>query len=178
MRTVTYGAACSLDGYIAGHGEALDWMHFSPDVQEVMTDYWSSIDTILMGRKTWEFAARQQPADAPGGAEPAVRTYVFSRSLESIDRPGVELVKGDAGAFVRALKAAPGKGICLMGGGALAASLLEAGVVDDVGLNLHPVMLGGGVPMFPAMQMRTGLDLVEARQMDGGCMLLNYRVKR
>ena len=177
MRTVTYGAACSLDGFITGPEGALDWLHFSTDVQQVMATYWASVDTILMGRKTWDFAA-SQPAPPSSGGEPSVKTYVFSRTLGAIDRPGVELVKSDAGAFVRGLKDGAGKGICLMGGGELAATLLDAGVVDEVGLNVHPVLLGGGVPMFAAMKTKTGLDLVEARPMDGGCVLLSYRVKR
>ena len=52
MRTVTYGAACSLDGFIAPADGSMDWLHFSRDVQEFMKTYWASIDTILMGRKT------------------------------------------------------------------------------------------------------------------------------
>src|SRR6476660_6545402 len=59
MRTVTYGAACSLDGFIAGTGGEIDWLHSSRDVNEIMREYWKSIDTILMGRKTWDFAVTQ-----------------------------------------------------------------------------------------------------------------------
>src|SRR5689334_11830445 len=54
MRTVTYGAACSLDGFIAGSGGEIDWLHMSGDVNQIMRDYWKSVDTILMGRKTWD----------------------------------------------------------------------------------------------------------------------------
>ena len=54
MRIVTYGAACSLDGFIAPSDGSMDWLHFSRDVQEFMSTYWASIDTMLMGRKTWE----------------------------------------------------------------------------------------------------------------------------
>ena len=56
MRTVTYGAACSLDGFIAAEDGDLDWLHFSKDVQQVTADYWKTVDAVLMGRKTWEFA--------------------------------------------------------------------------------------------------------------------------
>ena len=62
MRTITYGGAVSLDGFLAGVGGAIDWLHFSPDVQQVMADYSKDVDAILMGRKTWDVAAAQAPA--------------------------------------------------------------------------------------------------------------------
>jgi len=175
MRTVTYGAACSLDGFITARDGALDWLHFSRDVHDVMAKYWATIDTILMGRKTWEVAVAM---GGDGGRSAGMRTYVFSRTLERIAQPGVELVSGDAGEFVRALKRKPGKGICVMGGGELGCSLLEAGVVDEVGLNIQPVLLGGGVPLFRDAGRRIRLELLENRTIAGGCVLATYRVKK
>jgi dihydrofolate reductase len=174
MRTVTYGAACSLDGFITAADGGIDWLHFSADVQKFMAAYWPTIDTIVMGRGTWEVSARQDPGEAP--AMPGIQTYVFSRTLTDISRPGVRLVREDAGPFVRDLKKRPGKGICVMGGGVLGTSLLEAGVVDEVGMNVHPVLLGGGVPLFRPTTRRIPLRLKETRQMDGGCVLCTYRV--
>ena len=172
MRTVTYGAACSLDGFITAADGSLDWLHFSKDVQDVMRDYWKTVDAMLMGRKTWEVAV----ANGSAGAAKGVTTYVFSRTLRSVPL-GVELVSTDAGEFVRDLKAQPGRGICLMGGGELARSLLAAGVVDEVGLNAHPVLLGAGVPLFRDAG-RIPLELIESRVIDGGCVLSTYRVMR
>ena len=112
MRTVTYGAACSLDGFIAGPDGAIDWLHFSKDVQDVMAKYWSTVDTMLMGRKTWEVAVassgggrKEKGAKSKRRAkEPAVRSYVFSRTLEEIDAPGVHLVRDNAGEIEVALR--------------------------------------------------------------------------
>jgi dihydrofolate reductase len=175
MRTVTYGGAVSVDGFLAGVDGALDWLHFSKDVQQVMTDYWKNVDTILMGRKTYAVSAAQKSGKAKSGKrkEPAMRTYVFSRTLKSIDEPGIELVAGDA---VRDLKRAPGKDICLMGGGELAQSLLAAGLVDQIGLNIHPVLLGSGIPTFRDAGHRVKLTLTESRLLEGGCILANYKV--
>lgn len=176
MRTVTYGAACSLDGFIAGKDGSLDWLHFSRDVQDVMAAYWATIDTMLMGRKTWEVAAAMGGGGDPTGGSSPVKTYVFSRTLRSIAQPGVTIVAENAGEFVRALKSETGRGICVMGGGDLARSLFEAGVIDEVGLNIHPVLLGSGVPFFlDAGKIK--LELTENRTLDGGCVLVNYRVK-
>jgi dihydrofolate reductase len=174
MRTVTYGAACSLDGFIAGPDGALDWLHMSRDVQQYMARYWKSIDTILMGRKTWDGAVASGAGGGGGGGSGGITTYVFSRTLEHVGN-GAHLVRQDAGEFVRELKHQPGKGICLMGGGELAQSLLAAGVIDEVGLNTHPVLLGSGVPLFRDAG-RIRLDLAESRVIDGGCVLSTYRV--
>jgi riboflavin biosynthesis pyrimidine reductase len=64
-----------------------------------------------------------------------------------------------------------------MSGGNLARSLLDAGVVDEIGLNVHPLLLGGGVPAFLGGAQRVALELTECRKMDGGCVLLIYKVQ-
>jgi dihydrofolate reductase len=175
-RKVIYGGACSLDGFIAGKDNAFDWLHMSKDVEDIMRKSWASADTMLVGRKTWEFAK----AMGGGGEMPGVKvkSYVFSRTLKSISDKDTELVSGDAGDFVRRLKAQPGKDIIVMSGGNLATSLLKAGVIDEIGMNIHPVLLGGGVPAFLDPGLRINLDLTECRQLDGGCVMLMYNVKR
>ena len=175
MRLVTYSAACSLDGYLTDRAGSMDWLHFSPEAQAALAATWATVDTVLMGRRTWE------PAGAHGGAPPApgIRTYVFSRTLSAAPdgtlANGVQLVAEEAGAFVRDLKRQPGRGIFLMGGGQLAAALFDAGVIDEVIVNVHPVLLGGGAPMFGAPVQRAAFGLTEARALPGGCVLATYR---
>jgi dihydrofolate reductase len=178
MRTLTYGGAVSLDGFLAGMDGSLDWLHFSKDVQQVMADYWKGLDTILMGRKTYEVSVANNPKNSKRSkrTEPTMRTFVFSRTLKEIDDPGVQLVASDAVEFVRRLKQEPGKDICLMGGGELAQSLLAAGLVDKIGLNIHPILLGSGIPTFRDFGRRTKLTLAECRTLEGGCILANYNV--
>jgi dihydrofolate reductase len=176
MRTVTYGGAVSLDGFLADATGGVDWLHFSKDVQKEMAAYWKDVDTILMGRKTYDVAAGYSEADTPDVGP--VRTYVFSRTLKGIDKPGVELVSSDAAAFVRDLKQRPGKNICLMGGGELAQSLIAEGLVDEVGLNIHPILLGSGPPVFRDPGHRVAFTLKECRQLDGGCILAKYALAR
>ncbi len=175
MRVVTYGAGCSLDGFITAADGAIDWLHMSRDVQAIMTESWAGTDTVLMGRKTWEVALAQ----GGGGASPgAITTYVFSRTLRSLDHPGAQLVSEPAGDFVRALKAETGRGIMVMGGGELARSLFAAGVIDEVGLNIHPILLGAGTPLFRDPGRRVPLELLESRVIDGGCVFSRYRVRQ
>ena len=180
MRTVTYGAACSLDGFIAAADGSIDWLHFSRDVHDIMATYWATVDTMLIGRKSWSAIPRPE-SDSGGDAAiiagmASVTTYIFSRTLKGVSAPGTHIVSTDAGEFVRDLKRKPGRGICVMGGGELAQSLFAAGVIDEVGLNIHPIILGAGVPFFRDPGRRIPLTLVEARTIDGGCVLATYRV--
>ena len=174
MRKVVYGGACSLDGFFAGADGGVDWLHFSDDVKQILAGTWANTDALLIGRKTWDFSVRA----GGGGGMKGVKSYLFSRTLTTSPARGVELVREDAGGFVRALKAAPGKDIVVMSGGNLAASLFAAGVVDEVGLNVHPLLLGSGVPAFVDPGVRVPLAFEECRQIDGGCVMLRYRVVR
>lgn len=177
MRKVIYGGACSVDGFVADRSGAIDWLHWSKDVEQIMARSWAETDTVLMGRKTWEVAM----AAGGGGEMPGVTidgTYVFSRTLTAVSGKNTTLVSDDAAGFVARLKRRPGKNIMLMSGGNLASSLLQAGVVDEVGLNVHPLLLGAGVPAFVDTGTRIKLRLLECRPLDGGCVFVNYAVSR
>ena len=170
-RKVTFGGAVSLDFQFAGPDEAIDWLRWSDDAAAISAASWKGVDTMLMGRKTFDFAMR---VGGGLGVGPKIRTYVFSRTLAEVPE-GAELVSGDAAEFVRRLKAEPGGDVIVMGGGELGSALIEAGLVDEIGLNVHPLLLGGGVPAFRPMARRVELELVEARAMAKGCVLLRYR---
>jgi dihydrofolate reductase len=169
MRIVTYGAACSVDGFIAGVDGGVEWLHMSRDVQTIMAEYWATVDTLVWGRKTWDLAA------ASGGSGPAMRHYVCSHTLEAVD--GAEIIRSDPGAFVNEIKRQPGKGICIMSGGHLAQALFAADAIDEVGLNIHPVLLGAGIPLFRDPGKRVALEIQAARTIEGGCVYATYRVR-
>ena len=173
-RQVTFGGAVSLDGYFAGPGEAIDWLRWSDDSAAASAASWKGVDAMLMGRKTFEFGQKM----GGGPMLKGVTTYVFSRTLESVPESAGRLVGEDAADFVRRLKSEPGGGIIVMGGGELGSALIEAGLVDEIGLNVHPVLLGGGIPAFRPIARRVELELVEARAMARGCVLLRYSAGR
>lgn len=172
MRKVTYAAAVSLDGYIADADEAIDWLLWSDEAAKLTRKSWKGVDTMLMGRKTWDFAVR---SGGGGGGTSKLKTCVFSRSLSEAPK-GAELVRDNAAGFVRNLKSGPGGGIMVMGGGELAASLIAAGTVDEIGLNVHPLLLGGGVPLFARIGVRVPLILLEARPIARQCVMLRYQL--
>ena len=173
MRKVTFGGANSLDNFIARKDGAVDWLMWSDEAAAVMKDYWQKIDTILMGRKTYEVGL----ALSKGKKNPYsnIKTYVFSRTLKAAE--GVEIVSENAAEFVRDLKQQDGKEICVMGGGDFARSLFEAGLIDEIGFNIHPVLLGQGVPLFLEMNRQIDLELLESRAFKNGCVYVLYRVK-
>jgi dihydrofolate reductase len=174
MRKVTFGGANSLDNYFARPDHAVDWLLWGEEAAAVMTDYWKTIDTVLMGRKTYEVAVKM---GQEGGAYPGVKTYVLSRTLPEGSREGITVIRRDAAEFVRELKEGDGGDICLMGGGELARSLFEAGLIDEIGFNIHPVLLGAGIPLFHPMSRQIDLELVECRAFKNGCVYVMYRVK-
>ena len=106
-----------------------------------------------------------------------MKTYVCSRTLKGATSDGVEIINADAAGFVRRLKRQRGKDICVMGGGELANSLLEADVIDEIGLNIHPVLLGSGIPLFLPMKRQVNLKLRECKPFKNGCVLVLYDVK-
>jgi dihydrofolate reductase len=174
VRKVTFGGANSLDNYIARPDHAVDWLLWGEEAAAYMVDYWKSIDTVLMGRKTYEVAARSGQS---AGSFPGVKSFVFSRTLPEGSAGEATIVREDAAEFVRRLKQQDGRDVCVMGGGELARSLFEAGLIDEIGFNIHPVLLGAGVPLFHPMSRQIDLELLECRAFKNGCVLVRYRVK-
>jgi dihydrofolate reductase len=175
MRKVTFGGANSLDNYFARLDHSVDWLMWTKEVSEITTRFWKNVDTILMGRKTYEVALKHSKGKS--NPYPHIKSYVFSRTLKPGTEGGVEIVSSDAAEFVRELKSQEGKDICLMGGGDFAKTLFEADLIDEIGLNIHPVLLGAGIPLFYEMTRQIDLELIECKTLKNGCVVVSYRVK-
>jgi dihydrofolate reductase len=173
MRKVTFGVGNSLDNFIARADHAVDWLSWTDEVGAISRAYWKTIDTVMMGRKTYEVALRSGTT-----AYPRVKNYVFSRTMKKRRDKRVTIVSEDAAEFVRKLKGQKGKGICVLGGGELAHSLFEADLIDEIGLNIHPVLLGSGIPLFHGMSRQIDLELLDCKTLKNGCVYVLYRVKR
>src|SRR5215813_11981142 len=98
MRKVTFGGATSLDNYLARPDHAVDWLMWGDEAAAVMADYWKTIDTILMGRKTYEVALR-----SGHGGYSGMTTYVFSRTLPAGPHGNATIISTEVVDFVRDL---------------------------------------------------------------------------
>ncbi|HUS10031.1 MAG TPA: dihydrofolate reductase family protein [Pyrinomonadaceae bacterium] len=174
MRKVVFGGANSLDNYFARKDDAVDWLMWSDEVAKVMADYFKTFDTMVMGRRTYEVAIAMGQGD---GSPPGMKTYVFSRTLKPRSTKKLEITSEDVADVVRRLKQEEGKDICIMGGGLLAKSLFEADLIDEIGFNIHPVLLGSGIPLFYEMNHQIDLELIDCHTFKTGCVMVTYRVK-
>lgn len=184
MRKVKYLVADSLDSFIARPDGAVDWL-FMDDTDYGMKEFFASIDAILLGRKTYEFALAHSPkprrkskkSKSKTSSVWGMKSYVFSRTLKDAPDDSVTIVSDNAGAFVRNLKSEAGKDIWLLGGGELAGSLFAENVVDEISLNVHPVLLGSGIPLLSEVGKQIDLELLDCKTHKNGCVQVTYRVK-
>ena len=169
MRKLTYLVRASVDGMIAGPDGELDWL-FSRKEDEV-ADFFAATDAVLLGTATYDYMLAHGMEAYPG-----MTNYVFSRTLRQEDHPAVTIVPTDPTPFVGNLKEREGGGIWLLGGGVVFRYLLAAGMVDEIVVVVHPVLLGGGVPLLPRVETVTPLELLDTARMDGGKVRMHYGV--
>ena len=175
-RKVIVHIGTSADGYIARPDGDLEWLTSRPAPEGFygMNAFMKSIDTKLLGRKTYEVSLRM-------GAkfDSKSRTIVFSRNAPPTDVPsGVEFVNSAIGPFVSHLLEEPGKDIWLMGGGELIASFLDEHAIDEFVISVVPVFIGDGIPLIARRHRHVPLDLQSVERFEDGVVQLHYRVQR
>jgi dihydrofolate reductase len=153
IRRVRYAVAMSLDGYIAGPKEEADWIIIDPEEID-FNDLYGQFDTMLMGRRTFEWVK----GAGGGGSQSGMQVYVCSRTLRQEDHPDVTIT-AEPQVVITELQTKPGKDLWLFGGGLLFRSLLEARLVDAVEVAVIPVLLGGGIPLLPSPAKQVKLKL-------------------
>ncbi len=172
MRRIRYAVAMSLDGYIAGPKGEADWIIVDPDID--FRALFDQFDTVLIGRRTFEGMARGKKKAA---ALPGMKTIVFSRTLRQRNYPKTIVVAENAEETLGALRTESGKDMWLFGGGSLFRSLLDFGLVDTVEVAVIPVLLGGGIPLFPPPAKQAKLTLTGHKVYPTGIVSLEYAVK-
>ena len=170
MRRVFYRVAVSLDGFIAGPNGEIDWI--VPDPSADFAALYAGVDTVLLGRRTYELTLQPGAPPWPAGW----RIYVCSRTLDAAQPAGVTVINANIAGAVADLRAESGQDIWLFGGGSLFASLLAAGLVDDIELAVMPVLLVDGVPLLAAGAPRSRLKLTRSSASPSGIVNLRYQV--
>jgi len=169
-----YHAACSLDGYIATPEGGVDWLNsFQAEGEgHGLEAFYKSIDALIMGSATYEFAAAHPPWMAPDKP-----TWVFtSRQLE-LAAPNVNLTSKDPSEVVREIAAQGGRRAWLMGGGGLAAAFRTRGLITRYVVAIVPIVLGEGIPFLADAPGTSRLKLVETQAFSTGIVQLSYEVE-
>jgi dihydrofolate reductase len=169
MRKVVLGVGISLDGYIARVDGGLDFLFMPKDYSNAQ--FFKTIDTTLMGRKTYEVAMKM--GGPPKNSNMAM--YVFSRSLPQGERQGMIFVDCSPAELVGRLRKTPGKDIWLSGGGELVRDFLKADLVDEIHLGIVPTLIGEGIPLFPAGFPQREFLLIANETYAKGMVVLKYK---
>ena len=173
-RKIIAHLAVSADGYICRPDGGIEWLERPmPKHGYNMAAFMKSVDTILWGRKTYDFAVKMGGVGVYG----KVKHYAFSSKPPKDVLPGVEFVREAIPDFVKRLKAAPGKNIWMMGGAGLIASFLDAGAIDEFSLHVIPVMIGEGIPLVAPRHRHIELELMETHAFEDGVVHVGWRVK-
>jgi dihydrofolate reductase len=173
MRKVILGLAISLDGFIEGPNGEYDWCFTDQDYG--LSDFFKRVDTLFMGRKTYELMLSVGDKASPGF--PKMKEYIFSTTLEKV-KEGAALINGDIKQEIDRIKKEKGKDIWLFGGASLTTALMNLNMVDELWLSVHPILLGSGKPLFQNITHRIQLELLETKSYSSGLVSLKYAIKK
>lgn len=169
MRKVILAVAVTLDGYIEGPQGEFDWCFTDRDYG--MNDFLKNIDAVFYGRKSYELMMKWEDGNPFG----KIKSYVFSNTW-STPQEGIELISGNLEDKVKALKNTAGRNIWLFGGASLTTAFVNSGLLDEVWVSVHPLLLGGGKPLFSGIDGRVQLKLLESKAYESGLVSLRYDV--
>ena len=192
MRQVILSMMMSLDGFIAGPNDEMDWLPpFNDDAlwKDIHKQMWKnlqSVDTLLLGRVTYQIWEKYWPAAAANPASTKndlafsryadeTQKVVFSRTLEGVGWNNTRLVKDNIAEEISRLKGQPGKNLALAGGAGIAQTFMRLGLIDDYQLLVHPVILGRGKPLFKGLENGIRLKLVGAQTLRPEVAALHYK---
>jgi dihydrofolate reductase len=181
QRKIIVHIATSADGYIARPDGDVEWLNRRPrNIDYGMKEFYATIDTILWGRKTYDWLLNyfKKQGKTTGLFDTRLANYVFSRKPPRRPAPGVEFVSKPVKAFARNLRATPGKDIWMMGGAGLIASFLDAGEIDEFDIHVMPVFIGKGIPLVAPRHRDVELRLRSSKTYRDGVVRLRYEVER
>ena len=179
MRKLVLGLAVSLDGYIEGPKGEYDWCFQDQDYG--MSDFFKRVDALFVGRRSYEMFAPKSGAKKKkqsSGPFAHMKQYIFSDTLKEIPDEYILISSENLKEKVNSIKNENGKDIWLFGGASLTSSLMSLSLVDEIGLAVHPILLGGGKPLFQNLKERIKLDLVDSKTYSTGLIYLTYNLKK
>ncbi|MBP2028600.1 dihydrofolate reductase [Acetoanaerobium pronyense] len=173
MKKLLLYIAMSLDGFIAREDNSLDWLfRTSGEGDNGYSEFYKTIDTILMGRKTYEQILILENGKFPYKDK---KCYVFSRQYNE-NNECVEFINDNIGDFVNKIKNEEGKRIWLVGGGELLHEFLKHKLVDEIIIQIAPIIIGKGIRLFKEDNLEIELILKETKSINNFSQLY-YKVK-
>ncbi len=183
MAKLIYFTPTSLDGFIAGETDRMDWAAPNEEVSALINDLHRPIGTYLYGRKEYETMMVWDTPDVIPGLTPVMMDFgriwqaaekiVYSRTLATVSTPKTRIEREFEPQAVRDLKAQVPQDISVAGPN-LAAQAIQAGLVDEVQLLVVPILLGGGTRVLSS-NGRVKLDLLDERRFGNGWVYLRYQ---
>ncbi|HET7153686.1 MAG TPA: dihydrofolate reductase family protein [Candidatus Kapabacteria bacterium] len=170
MRKIILFIATSLDGYIARENGDIDWLFTDGDYG--YKKFYDSIEITLTGNATYKQTLTFGEFPFPGKTN-----YIFTRHIPKKKNPSVTFISGDIAAFGRKLKQQSGssmKDIWLVGGGEINEIFRKAGLIDDLILSIHPIILGKGIPLFKDQAGRSELKIISSNTYPSGLVQVHY----
>jgi dihydrofolate reductase len=183
MRKLTYSMGVSLDGFIAARDGDFGWSAPDEELHRFHNEQTREIVGHLCGRRLYETMLPWETTDEAhfGPVElefariwKAIPKVVFSTTLATVEG-NARLAQASLAVEIAQLKHQAGEGVVSVGGAALSAEAIQLGLVDEFGLFVSPVVLGGGTPFFPPLDHRINLELTETRQFGSGVVYTRYR---
>lgn len=175
----------SLDGFVARPGGEMDWIKLSDDMWDYVDSITAGSDTAVFGEVTYRLMESYWPtaAEKPDASKHDidhakwvnnVSKIVFSNTLKSSDWNNTQIVAGDIAEKVREWKQQPGKNIMIFGSPTLAHSFMQSNLIDEYRLNVNPIILGKGKPLFKDIEKEIPLKLTNTITFKSGVLGLTY----
>ena len=188
MRKVCLLAHVSLDGYLGGENGEMDWITHDDEIFQYVTDHFQSVDTCLYGRVVYQMMEGYWPTVAknPNATKlelqhanwvESIQKIVFSTTLEKVEWKNTRLIKTEVAEEISKLKNQSGKKMMIFGSPRLTHSFLEIGCIDEFLININPVILGKGLPLFKNIQERMNLELLNIRIFKSDVVGLHFAKK-
>jgi len=182
MRKVILSMMVSLDGFIEGANKDIGWHVWDEEMNKYMNDFFTTVDTIILGRVAYQLLADFWPTPAADTEDPTITHYmnklpkiVFSGTLSTAEWNNSRLVKDNIEEEVLKLKRQPGSDMVIFGGADIASTFIQHNLIDEFRLVVNPVVLGSGNSLFRDTKNRLDLKLINTKTFSCGNVLLQYK---
>ncbi len=190
MRKIILQIDITLDGFIAGPNGETDWVTEDQEMNEDANDLLSTVDTILLGRVIYQMFVDYWPSVDTSGSTieskiaqnlNAATKIVLSNTLDHAEWGqwnNARVMKGDIAEEMSKIKSQPGRNLILYGGSDTVSTFMRLNLIDDYRLRIHPVVVGGGKPLFKDITQPVGLKLLRTKTYKNNAVILHYESEK